>query len=215
MYAGGHCEELIGTALREGRVDRGSIFLASKVLPEHLAYADVLASCDASLRRLGTEYVDLYLIHWPPARKDLTDTFRALNQLVAGGKVRHVGVSNFSLALLKHAQRLCSTPILTNQVPYSIGDRTYAENGMLKYCQANDILLTAYSPLDVGKLHLSKALAAVAAAHSATPYQIALAWLCNQQRVITIPMSRNPQHQRENLEAADIHLSSDEMQRLA
>ncbi len=184
-----------------------SLFITSKVQPGHLRYADVLTACDASLRRLNTDYLDLYLIHWPGAEAGLPDTFRALNKLVVDGKVRHLGVSNFNLTLLHQARELACTPILTNQVPYSINDRTYTENGVLAYCQANDILLTAYSPVDEGRLKASRALVSIARAHGATPYQIALAWLVSQHRVIAIPMSEDPLHQRDNLESADIVLT--------
>ncbi len=91
--------------------------------------------------------IDLYLIHWPQVGMKLKDTFRALNKLVHDGKVKHLGVSNFSIKLLKEAQERSETPIITNQVPYSISDRSYVKNGMLEYCQQNDILLTAYSPI--------------------------------------------------------------------
>jgi len=213
-YAAGHCEELLGQAIREVRTDRGRLFLTSKVSPSHLRYRGVLTSCEGSLRRLGTEYLDLYLIHWPAARMRLEEPFQALNRLVQDGKVRHLGVSNFDLNLLQESQRQSETPILTNQVPYSVHDRSYVKNDVLRYCQENQILLTAYSPLEQGSLRSGKQLAAVAKAHSVTPPQIALAWLCNQPRVITIPMSRDSVHQRQNLEAADIALSPEEMEQL-
>jgi diketogulonate reductase-like aldo/keto reductase len=214
MYGGGHCEELIGQALHEARIERGKVFITTKVLPEHLKYEQVLRSCEGSLRRLRLDFVDLYLIHWPNAKVDLAETFRALNKLVADQKVRCVGVSNFNLQLLKEAIRLSERPILTNQVPYSVGNRSYVKNGVLEYCEANDILLTAYSPLDIGRLHTKSALRPIAASHATTLHQIALAWLCSQPRVITIPMSRDPKHQMENLEAADLVLSPREMQQM-
>jgi diketogulonate reductase-like aldo/keto reductase len=161
------------------------------------------------------EYVDLYLIHWPPrSGGQLNDAFRALNQLVKDGRVKHLGVSNFNVKLLKQAQSLSETPILTDQVPYRLPDRTYVENGVLEYCQQNDILLTAYSPVKFRNLPVNKTLQAIADAHSATSYQIALAWLVAQPRVITIPMSLNPQHIRENFEAAEIELSESEFETL-
>jgi diketogulonate reductase-like aldo/keto reductase len=159
-------------------------------------------------------YLDLYLIHWPSAGMRLGDTFRALNKLVRDGKVRHLGVSNFDLKLLKQAVSLSETPLLTNQVPYSLSDRSYARNGVLTYCQQNDIVLTAYSPVEVGRLRATPKLQAIAKAHQASVYQIALAWLAAQPRVITIPMSANPRHQAENLAAADIALSPAEMEQL-
>ena len=124
-YAAGHAEELVGRAVREHGVPRESLFITTKVSPDHLKYEDVLRCCENSLRRLGMEYLDLYLIHWPMVGMKLPDTFRALNQLVREGKVRHLGVSNFKMKNLKQAVALCETPLLTNQVSYSLPDRTW------------------------------------------------------------------------------------------
>ena len=215
MYASGHSEDLVGEAVRGSGKRREDIFITSKVLPSHLKYDDVLKACDASLRHLKTDYIDLYLIHWPQAGMKLEDTFRALNKLVRDGKVQHLGVSNFNLKLLKQSQALSETPIITNQVPYSISDRSYVNNGVLEYCQQNNILFTAYSPVNEGNLHPNKTMEAIAKAHSATSFQIALAWLIAQPRVVTIPMSFNPQHIQENFDAADIELTKAEFNTLS
>ena len=216
VYADGHSEELLGRAIVETHTPRANLFITTKVDPAHLQYEQVLRSCENSLRRLQMEYVDMYLIHWPPRNStQLTDAFRGLNQLVKAGKVKHLGVSNFNVKLLKQAQSLSETPILTDQVPYRLPDRTYVENGVLEYCQQNDILLTAYSPVKFRNLSLNKTLQAIADAHSVNSFQIALAWLVAQSRVITIPMSLNPQHIRENFEAADIELSQAELETLS
>lgn len=214
-YASGHCEELVGRAIRDTNTNRENIFLATKVSPEHLSYDNVLNSCENSLRRLSMDYIDLYLIHWPGTGVKYEETFRALNKLVQDGRVRHLGVSNFDLNLLKLAQSLSETPIITNQVRYSISDRSYAKYGVLEYCQQNDILLTAYSPVGQGRLKVDQTLRSIAETHKATPYQIALAWLTSQPNVITIPMSFDPQHIKENFDAADIELSPSEIKQLA
>ncbi len=214
IYANGHSEELLGRALRESRVNREDVFITSKVQPSHLKYDQVLKACESSLRRLQMDHLDLYLIHWPTTKMKLDETFRALNQLVREGMVKHLGVSNFNLKQLKQAQAHSETPIITNQVPYHLPDDKYVENGMLDYCQKNDILVTAYSPVKFRGIRVNKTLQEIAEDHSATPYQIALAWLVMQPRVITIPMSFNPQHIRDNFEAGDIELTGDEMARL-
>jgi diketogulonate reductase-like aldo/keto reductase len=214
-YAAGHSEELVGRAIRETKTKREDVFITTKVSPEHLNYNDVLKSCENSLRHLKMDYVDLYLIHWPSIGMKLEDAFRGLNKLVRDGKVKHLGVSNFKLKLLKQSQELSETPIVTNQVPYSLPNHTYVENGVLEYCQQNDILVTAYTPVKFRSIRVNKALGEVAKAHSATPFQIALAWLAMQPRVITIPMSFNPQHIKENFDAAEIHLSEKEMTQLS
>ncbi len=213
-YAAGHSEELVGRAIRETKTKREDVFITTKVSPEHLNYNDVLKSCENSLRHLKMDYVDLYLIHWPSIGMKLEDAFRGLNKLVRDGKVKHLGVSNFKLKLLKQSQELSETPIVTNQVPYSLPNHTYVENGVLEYCQQNDILVTAYTPVKFRSVRVNKTLGEIAKAHSATPFQIALAWLVMQPRVITIPMSFNPQHIKENFDAAEIQLSDKEMAQL-
>lgn len=214
MYASGHSEELLGQVVRESGIPREDMFIASKVSASHLRYDDLLNSFENSLRHLGMDYLDLYLIHWPSRGIPLKDTFRALNQLVHEGRVRHVGISNFDVELMKQARAESEAPIFTNQVPYSLVDRSYVRNGVLEYCQENDILLTAYSPVEEGRLRVSPVMQTIADAHNATPYQIALAWLVTQPRVITIPMSFNPEHIAENFAAADIELSAEEMEQL-
>lgn len=214
MYGGGHSEELLGQAIRESGMHREKLFIASKITPSHLRFESVLRSCEASLQRLGMDYLDLYLIHWPSSTVPLEETFRALNQLVSDGKVRHLGVSNFDLEQLKQSQALSATPIITNQVAYSLFDRSSVKNGVIEYCQSQNILITAYSPVKEGRIKVSSNLQSIANAHTATPYQIALAWLVQQPKVITIPMSFNPEHQAENLKAGDIELTAAEMEEL-
>lgn len=211
MYAAGHAEELLGLTIRESNVNRENLFITSKVMPSHLRYDDVLRSCEKSLKRLQMDYIDLYLIHWPSAGNKYDDTFRALNKLVNDGKVKHLGVSNFNLKLLQQAQELSETPIVTNQVPYSLSDRSYVNNGVLEYCQKNDVFLTAYEPLDKGNLRSNKTLETIAKTHNKTVFQVVLAWVISQPNIITIPMSTNPQHIKENFEAADIHLTKEEI----
>lgn len=211
MYANGHTEELVGQAIRH--IDRRRIFLTTKVRPPNLNYQRTLQSIEGSLRRLGIEQIDLFLIHWRD-QTPLEQTFRALNEAVKAGKVRYLGVSNFDLAELQQAQALSDTPIVTNQVPYSLTTRSYRHNGVVPYCQENGIAVTAYSPVEEGRLRVETALAKIAAAHGVTPYQIALAWLVQQPWVITIPMSHNPDHLRQNWEAAAIALTPEEMMSL-
>lgn len=215
-YTRGFAEELIGRAIREMQIKRETIFLTSKVLPTPWSYSKVMRACEDSLRRLGTEYLDLYLIHWPNPIASMKEAFRALNQLVREGKVRNLGVSNFSLNQLRNAQRLSESPILTNQVPYNIFARWFASNGVLEYCQQNDILLTAYMPIKLYNrgIRTNPVIQSVAQSHRATSFQIALAWLVAQPRVITIPMSFDPTHQKENMEAADLELTPSELDQL-
>jgi len=133
---------------------------------------------------------------------------------VREGKVKHVGVSNFNLKDLKKSKDLCETPLLTNQVPYSLPENKYVKNGVVDYCKENDIVVTAYTPVKFRNIKVNATLKAVADAHGATTFQIALAWLTNQPRVITIPMSFDAQHQKENFDAAEIELTAEETQTL-
>lgn len=210
FYAQGHAEELLGDAIINSKIPREALFITSKIWPDHLHYDKVLKCCENSLRRLKMDSLDLYLIHWPNRLIKLEETFKALNQLVREGKVKNVGVSNFNLKDLKKSKELCETPLLTNQVPYSLPQNKYVKNGVVDFCKQNDILVTAYTPVKFRNLKVNTTLKSIAEAHGATSFQIALAWLTNQPRVITIPMSFDPQHQKENLEAADIELTAEE-----
>jgi diketogulonate reductase-like aldo/keto reductase len=213
-YARGHAEELLGQAVRQSALPRERLFITSKVWPNHMKYEDVMKSCEASLRRLGMDYIDLYLIHWHNPLVPLKETFRAMNQLVHEGKVRHLGISNFGIREIKQSQRLAETPIVTNQVSYSLHDRSQVKNGVLAYCQQNGILITAYTPIENGRLKRHSALQSIASAHNASIYQVALAWLVSQPCVIAIPMSFERGHQAENLAAADLVLSPEEIEQL-
>ena len=211
MYAGGHSEELIGQAIKDFR--REDVFITTKASAQNLGYRDVQRALAGSLKRLDVDFTDLYLIHWPNKRIPLEETFRALNEFVASGQVRHLGVSNFDLDELQQAQNLSDTPIITNQVPYSLSKRQYVKNGVLAYCQANDILLTAYTPLKGGVLK-NATVRRIAEQHGAAPTQVALNWLIRQRNVIAIPKSADENHLRVNLGALDLQLSQDDIEKL-
>jgi diketogulonate reductase-like aldo/keto reductase len=212
MYGKGHTEELVGQAIRDFK--REELFINSKVWHVTMHYEDTLKALEGSLARLQTDYLDLYMIHRPNLDFPLEETFRALNQLVKQGKVRHLGVSNFNLAQLQHAQELADTPLATNQVPYNLHNRLYHRNGVLDYCQEQGILLTAYSPIDRGHLANDSALQRLAALCGATPVQIALHWLVRQPQVIALPMSSRREHLQENLGALELKLSAADLQTL-
>lgn len=214
IYAAGRAEELLGKAIKDSNIARESLILTSKVEPENLKFETLIRSCEASLRRLRVDYLDIYLIHWPPNNMDYEETFAALRKLVEDQKVRHVGVSNFKLDHLTKAQAASNIQILTNQVPYNLSNRSYIENGSIRHCLENDILITAYSPFAQGELSVPKTLLEISEDHNSTPHQIALAWLVAQKGVITIPMSFQPNHIEENFASVDIELSKNEINRL-
>jgi diketogulonate reductase-like aldo/keto reductase len=212
MYGRGHAEELVGQVIRDFK--REELFIASKVWKITMYYKDTLRALESSLMRLDTGYLDLYLIHRPNRNVPLDETFRALNQLVKQGKVKYLGVSNFDLEQFKRAQALADTPLVTNQVPYNLHKRTYVDNGILKYCQDNNILLTAYSPIDRGYLLEDPVVKKIAAKYAATPSQVALSWLIRQPKVIALPMSANREHLQENLGALQLELSEEDIIKL-
>ncbi len=205
MYAGGHTEEVIAKAL-ENR--RDSVFLATKVSPEHLSSEDVPKACDASLRRLRTEYVELYQAHWPNPRIPIAETMKAMERLVRDGKVRFIGVSNFSVEQTRQAQEALSTvDVVSNQVEYSLLDRSIEAN-LLPYAEKEHITIIAYSPLARGQIAMGsvredrwRTIDEVAAKVGKTRNQIALNWLITKQSVVAIPKSANAAHLSENLGA--------------
>jgi len=204
-------EAEVGRALADSSLDLAQIFLVTKVSASNHSQAGVLRAAEDSLQRLGLDRIDLYLLHWPNERIPIEETMAGMNELVEQGKVRKIGVSNFSVRQLEQAQAASPVKIFTNQIEYFLGK---PQEAMLRYCQQNDVLLTAYSPLDRGRLGKESALEGIAASHAATPAQVALRWLIQQDHVVAIPKSAHPDRQRENLEALDFDLSAEEMERL-
>ena len=148
-YGGGRSETLVGRAIREVR---DQVFLATKVSPEHFGYDDVMRSCEASIERLGVKYIDLYQLHWPNPRIPIQETMRAMDDLVSQGKVRYIGVSNFSVEQTAEAQEsLPRSEIVSNQVRYSPSSREI-ESELLPFCEKEKITVIAYSPLDRGDI---------------------------------------------------------------
>ncbi|HEY8485864.1 MAG TPA: aldo/keto reductase [Limnochordales bacterium] len=217
MYASGRAEELVAQAVAGVRE---KVFLVTKVLPDHASYEGVLQAARDSLRRLRTEWIDLYLLHWPSDRYPLSETMRAMAQLVRDGLVRYVGVSNFSAAQVDEARQLLGeVPLVCNQVFYWLGQRA-AELRLLPQCEKEGITLMAYSPLGGGRFvrpgtRRAQVLERVARRVGATPHQVALAWLLHRSpAVVTIPKAVRPEHVRQNARAADLALSPQDLQEL-
>lgn len=213
-YGAGHTEELVGRAIKFFR--REDLFIVSKVWPNHLKRDDLLRSLEATLRRLDTDYVDLYLIHWPNPEVPLEETLDAMAEGVRMGLIKHVGVSNFDRDLLEEAVHKSREPIVCDQVLYNIEDRGPERTGLLQYCQENGITLVAYSPLKRTKLseEARKVLERVASKHGATIYQVMLAWLISKPAVVAIPKAGSLEHLRENLEALNLKLTEEELAEL-
>ena len=201
MYANGYAETLLGIALEN--VNRDTLFITSKVHPKNLAYDDVLHACKNSLQRLKMNYLDLYLIHAPSKTGvPLSETIRAFNTLLSEGIIKNWGVSNFDIPQMEEARSYSSIKMVTNQVHYNLIIREPEHNGVLTYSQKNDIILTAYRPLQQGGINNDATLMyKMSKKYQKTPAQISLNWLISQENVITIPRMKNKEHLDENLGA--------------
>jgi diketogulonate reductase-like aldo/keto reductase len=215
MYGDGRVEELIAEAIA-GR--RDEVFLVSKVLPENASRRGTLRACEASLRRLGTDRLDAYLLHWPGSHP-LAETFEAFEELVRAGKIRAWGLSNFDENELAEALALAGAGrIACNQVLYHLGERA-VEHAVLPFCARHGIALVAYSPFGSGRFpgprsRRGRVLAELAVARGATPRQLALAFLLRQPEVLVIPKAASAEHAAENAAAAELTLAPDEVARL-
>ncbi|MET9630268.1 aldo/keto reductase [Lentzea sp. NPDC006480] len=208
MYGSGASESLVGEAVR-GR--RDEVFLVSKVLPSNASVSGTVRACEASLRRLGTDRLDLYLLHWRGSVL-LSQTVEAFTGLVSSGKIRHWGVSNFDLADMRELVEL-SGSCQTNQILYNLSRRG-PEYDLLPWHASAGLPIMAYSPVEQGRLLGSPVLASVAARHDATPAQVALAWVLRLPGVIAIPKAGSAAHVRENAAASALRLSSEDLAEL-
>lgn len=205
-------EREIGKAIRDSGIPRDAIFLTTKVWYTHLRFHDLIRSCEESLKRLGTDYVDLYLIHWPSETVPLEESLEAMEKLREEGKTRFIGVSNFDTPLLDKACHIARSPILTDQVEYH---PYLSQQPLLEYCQKHRIILTAYSPLARGRLSRDPLLVDIAKKYQKTVAQVVLRWLIEQDMVVAIPKAKDENHQRENLEIFDFSLTEEEKAAIA
>jgi diketogulonate reductase-like aldo/keto reductase len=207
MYGSGRAEEVVAAAVK-GRRDR--VYLVSKVLPQNASRAGTVKACEASLKRLKTDRIDLYLLHWR-GQVPFAETMAGFDDLMKSGKIRGFGVSNLDLKELQEwlaASRADKT--LANQVQYSIDSRG-VDFDLLPWCLERKIALMAYCPLSQGDIPRNAVLKRVADRHRATPAQVMLAWVLRHEHVIAIPKSSKPERVRENVAAADIILSAEDL----
>jgi diketogulonate reductase-like aldo/keto reductase len=201
MYGDGASEELVGEAIAGHRAE---VFLISKVLPGHADRHGTVAACEASLRRLGTDILDLYLLHWR-GRHPLEETVAGFTELMAAGKIRTWGVSNLDAGDMAELTSLPGgSAVAVDQVLYNLTRRGIEWN-LLPWCRRNRVGVMAYSPVEQGRLLRAAPLRAVAESLGATPAQVALAWVL-EQGAAAIPRSGRPEHVRENRVAADLRL---------
>jgi len=242
IYGGGLSEKIVGMALKE--LGDG-VMVASKVAPHHLTYGGVIKACERSLNRLGIRTIDLYQIHWPNPVIPIKDTMKAMEHLVKRGKIRYIGVSNFSLKLLRKAREcLKNEEVVSNQVKYNLLERRI-EKELLPYCQREGVTILAYSPLAQGILtgkytpqnlpkdivrrvnrmftssYLLKAmplldeLKRTAEKYGVNQAQTALAWIISHDRCAAIAGAKNREQAVTNASAGELKLSDEEVRRLA
>ncbi|MGE5200942.1 MAG: aldo/keto reductase [Acidobacteriota bacterium] len=200
-------EAEVGRAIAASRLPRGEIFLTTKVWRESLRAPQVLASVAQSLEKLGTDYVDLLLIHWPHAQVPVAETLDAMARLRAEGKVRAIGVSNFTVRQMEEAVAHLGRGIVCNQIEYHL---LLSQRPVLDYLRAHGIAAVAYCPLARGRLMQHPAVLRVAMKHGKSATQVALRWLLEQPGVSAIPKTSSPAHARENFALFDFKLDADD-----
>jgi diketogulonate reductase-like aldo/keto reductase len=210
MYGDGASEKLVGEAIA-GR--RDEVFLVSKVLPSNASRNGTIAACERSLKRLGTDRIDLYLLHWR-GRTPFAETIAAFEALQDAGKIRHWGVSNMDVDDMSEIARASGGDAMaTNQVLYNL-TRRGIEYDLLPQAQARGLPLMAYSPIEQGRLTEYPEVEDIAGRHGVTPAQIALAWVLRQQGVIAIPKASTLSHVQDNRAALDVKLTEEDLAEL-
>jgi 2,5-diketo-D-gluconate reductase B len=202
-------EAEVGRGIRDSGVDRGDVFLVTKLATSNFNHDAVLDSTRESLKKLDTDYVDLLLMHWPYPSVPVGETVGAMAELQEAGSVRHVGVSNFSPSQVEEAAEYAT--IFCNQVEY----HPYRDQGeLLEQAREMDYLLTAYSPVAKGRATNDATLEEIGASHDKTPAQVALRWLVQQDKVAAIPKASSEEHLKSNLDIFDFELSTEEIDRV-
>ena len=215
MYGDGRAEELIGETIREGKLRRENLFVVSKVLPSNSSYEGTLRACDRSLRRLGLDYLDCYLLHWRGSQP-LRDTMRALEKLVDDGKIRALGVSNFDVDDLEEAKAALERhPLSCNQVLYHLQERGI-EHRIQPWCAQNNVAVVAYTPFGRSGVPAEttprgRTLTEIAKKHGITPRVVILAFLTREANAFAIPKAASIPHVEENARAGDVDLDADDI----
>ena len=202
-------EDSVGRGLADADVDREEVFLATKVWKSNLAYDDVLASTEESLDELGVDAVDLLYVHWPAGAYDPEETLRAFDELADDGKIRNVGVSNFTPEQLDEARELTEHGILANQVEMH---PLLQQEALQEYAVEHDVYLVAYSPLARGEVANVEEIREIAEKHDASPQQVSLAWLAAKENVVVIPKATSGEHIRDNYGALSLELDDEDVE---
>lgn len=215
LYGWGEVERLVHDALGS---HRGEVFLATKVHPAHATYEGTLRACEASLERLGSDCVDLYLLHWP-SEHPIERTIAAFERLAEQGKIRFWGLSNFDVGELEHALRIAGEGrIACNQVLYHLGER-HIETDLIPFCEQHGIAVVAYSPFGSGEFPSERSsggrvLQEIAGSHGVSPRAVALAFLTRRESVFTIPKASSVGHVLENARGGELQLGEGDIARI-
>jgi 2,5-diketo-D-gluconate reductase B len=201
-------EERVGEGIRASGIARGELFVTTKVTEDNAREADFMRSVETSLKTLGLDYVDLLLVHWPQPKVPFAETLAALAKAKRGGFARHIGVSNFTLAMLDEAVRVCPEPLVTNQIEYHA---YLPQDRMIAALKKYGMILTAYCPVARGELLTDPVITAIAKAHNKTEAQVALRWLIQQPMVAAVPRALTEAHIEQNLDIFDFSLTETEM----
>lgn len=213
-YAEGHVEELIGEAIKG--YNRAKLFLVSKVDKSNLRSNDLINACKNSLKRLQTDYLDLYLIHAPNSEIPIEETMKAMDFLLEKGLIRNIGISNFNIERTQKAQACTKSKIVANQLHYNLIYREVERKSFVSYCQENDIMLIAWRPIQKGILAQkgTPILDKMAAKYNKTPAQIAINWLISQENVVTLSKMGKKEHLEENLGALGWQMEKEDIEKL-
>lgn len=204
-------ERQVGEGIAASTAPREEVFLTTKIFRDILDAESLKKELDASLDLLGTDYVDLLLIHWPAADITLEETLGAMDQARKAGKVKHIGVSNFTIELLDHAIKVAASPIVCNQVEYH---PYLSQEKLLRFCRAKGVPLVAYCPLAKGRVPRDQTLQGIGEKYGKNGVQVAIRWFLQQEGVGAIPKSSDPAHIQSNFEVFDFELSEADMQQI-
>ncbi|WP_201527295.1 aldo/keto reductase [Psychrobacter frigidicola] len=206
-------EKEVGEGIKQSGVARDKFFLTTKIFPDDLKFQPekLHEAAKQSLKDLDTDYVDLLLLHWPDDQVPLSETIPALCELQKQGLARHIGVSNFNIAHLVEAEKYADVPIVVNQVEFH---PFIKQQTLQTFLNNHHILLEAYSPLARGDVFENELIKEIAEKHGITPAQVSLAWILSDKNRVAIPKTSNPKHLQGNLDAIDVKLTADELQKI-
>ena len=207
-------EKEVGQGIKQSGIARDKFFLTTKIFPDDMKFEPekLIAAAKRSLDNLDTDYVDLLLLHWPDDRVPLSETIPALCELQKQGLTRHIGVSNFNIANIIEAEKYADVPIVVNQFEFH---PFIKQQTLQTFLNNHHILLEAYSPLARGDVFDNDIIKEIAERHSITPAQVSLAWILSDKHRIAIPKTANPEHLQGNLDAINVQLSADEIEKIS